>query len=398
MKIKKKIFRVLFKKQYYYLGNKKYNLIIYDDIFPNPISGFRYEEFSQLLNTFKSSKIIVDPLAYKFVGSFKGSHSRDINKCIKKKPYLKGKIFKKRKFSNINTKLFYCVFLHNIYKNLKWLEKYNIPFMFTLYPGGGFYVNRLETDKKLKELFSSKNFRGVFVTQPFTKDYILNKKLCPKEHIKLIYGCVIPQYSFLNEEIKKSYYPTSKAHIDICFSAIKYTPRGLDKGYDLVIELAHRLLKKYDFIKFHIIGGFQPKDINIEKITQNIKFYGYQEYNDMSKLYENFDIILSPNRPYVRNKNEFDGFPLGTVIEAALKEVAVVLTDELNQNLYFKDGEELVIIKPNIDSLEKEIVALIENPESIYSIAKKGKLKFQKLYSNDIQLKERINFINKKIK
>tara|TARA_R110002033_G_scaffold169951_1_gene211804 strand:+ start:616 stop:1812 length:1197 start_codon:yes stop_codon:yes gene_type:complete len=398
MKIKNKLFRRLFKKQYYYLGRKKYDLIIYDDIYPNPISGFRYEEFSQLLNTFKNSKIITNPLAYMFVGGSKKEHSRDIDKCIKERPYLKGKIFKKRKFSNINTKLFYCVFLHNIYKNLKYLEKYNIPFMFTLYPGGGFYVNSLETDKKLKELFSSKNFRGVFVTQPFTKDYILNKKLCSKEHIKLIYGCVIPQYSFLKEDVKKTYYPKSKAHIDICFSAIKYTPRGLDKGYDLVVELAHKLLKKYSFIKFHIIGGFQQKDINIEKIKQNINFYGYQEYKDMSKLYENFDIILSPNRPFVRNENEFDGFPLGTVIEAALKEVAVVLTDELNQNLYFKEGEELIIIKPNIHSLEKEIVALIENPKSIYSIAKKGKLKFQKLYSNDIQLKERIGFIKEKIK
>ena len=40
---------------------KKFDLVIYDDIYPHPVSGFRLEEFTILLSTIKNSKILLNP-------------------------------------------------------------------------------------------------------------------------------------------------------------------------------------------------------------------------------------------------------------------------------------------------------------------------------------------------
>src|SRR4030066_370297 len=83
------------------------------------------------------------------------------------------KIKIRKGFININAKLFYCVFINNIYDNLNWLEKFKIPFIFTLYPGGGFQINNEIIDKKLKIVFNSPMFKKVIVTQIFTLDYLI---------------------------------------------------------------------------------------------------------------------------------------------------------------------------------------------------------------------------------
>ena len=54
---------------------------------------------------------------------------------------------------NINTKLFYCVFINNIAEMLSALEKNKIPFVFTLYPGGRFGFEEESSDAKLKKKY-----------------------------------------------------------------------------------------------------------------------------------------------------------------------------------------------------------------------------------------------------
>lgn len=388
---------VLGRTPYFYKGLKKYDLIIFDTIFPHPVSGFRLEEFKMLLAKFKNSKIVLLADDYPIVKTPKELHPIHINEFVQQNLNLKNKLKHLKGFVNLNTKLFYCVFINNIFRLLAVLEKNEIPFVFTLYPGGGFAMNNEFSDAKLKKVLSSKMFRKVIVTQKITKEYLLKNDFCAEDKIEYIFGGVVPQDSLAKNTADKNYYSQGKDTLDICFCAAKYMPKGIDKGYDVLIELAHSLLLKYDFIRFHIIGGFDENDIDVSKITDNVTFYGYQKFEDLEKIFQKMDILISPNKPFVLGNGAFDGFPLGTVIEAALNGVMIILSDGLQQNTTFVDQQELIIMESNSEVIEEAVINLINTPKVMIAIATTGKLKFQEIYSNKMQMNPRIDILKKYI-
>ena len=156
--------RILF-KNYFYKGTEKYNLLIYDDFFPNSKSGFRYEEFTYYMENINNLKFLLTPKTYVAVGESPNNQAMYIENLKDKFP----KFFEENKITklddkgsyNINTKLFYCVFINNIAEMLPALEKNKIPFVFTLYPGGGFGFEEESSDAKLKKVLSSKYFKKV---------------------------------------------------------------------------------------------------------------------------------------------------------------------------------------------------------------------------------------------
>mgnify|MGYP003133212923 CR=1 FL=1 len=377
---------------YFYRGLKRYDLIIYDDIFPHPVSGFRFEEFTTLLKEFRDSKIVMDNISYNHINSSKTLHKDHIQQLIVRNPGIKSKCKLKKGLININTRLFYCLFLNNIFKNLVWIEKYKIPFVFTLYPGGGFQVNNSEIDRKLQRIFSSPYFQKVIVTQSYTQDYLIDNQLCEPDKILFIFGGVVPQYSINNPLINKEYYLMGKPTFDVCFCAAKYTPLGEDKGYDVFIDYAKKLATEFDFVRFHIIGGFTEEDIDLTNILDKTTFYGYQDFENLTVVYKKMDIIVSPNQPFVLRKGAFDGFPLGTVVEAVFNGVVALVTDNLNQNI-FEDGEELIIINNESEDIFQKTVTLIEKPSLLRNIAEKGRRAFLKVYSSDTQMSKRIELL-----
>ncbi len=393
-----KIIKLVIYKEYFipYKGIKKNDVLIFDDIFPHPVSGFRFEEFTFLLNCFKKAKIVVDPIAYKIVNTPVENHKNHIQE-FESQFNLKKRIQLNKGFVNINTKIFYCVFLNNISKNLPWLEKYKIPFVFTLYPGGGFKLDENISDDKLKKVCGSAMFRKVIVTQQITYDYLINKKICRPENIEFIFGCVVPQISLTKDLSNRRNYLVNKRSFDICFCAAKYTPRGEDKGYDVFIEFAKNIASKYDFVKFHIIGGFNECDIDVSDIKEKIKFYGYQNFEALGIIYNDMDVLISPNKAFKIGKGAFDGFPLGTVVEAVLNGVVTLITDELKQNSVFIPDEDLIIIDSSSESILENITKLIENPEKLHAISQKGKQKFKEVYSNKIQMEPRASLIKNEI-
>ena len=387
----KKIF--IIKDFYFYKGFTKNDLIIYDDIFPHPISGFRQEEFTFLLSEFKKSKIIISSKSYSLLKTNISDNKKHIDTLINTNKEFKRKLVFRKGIININAKLFYCIFINNIFENLNWIEKYKIPFVFTLYPGGGFELDNLESDAKLKKVFASKMFKHVIVTQKVSENYLINNCFCKKEKIKFIFGGVVPQFSLKNELINKETYLLNKKTFDICFCAAKYMPKGVDKGYDVFIEMAHKIVSKYDFVRFHIIGGFTEHDIDVEKIINKIIFYGYQNHENLEVIFKKNDIIVSPNKPFILGKGTFDGFPLGTVVEAVLNGVVALISDPFEQNCIFENNNEIIIIESTVESIENNVINLINNPENLYLIADKGREKFIKVYSNDIQMNPRIEIL-----
>ena len=393
-KLRKKFENVFLKKRFV-KGFHKYDLLIYDNIFPHPLSGFRYEEFKELLKEFKNSKIIAEPLSYPVVRSNVKMHKVHMQEIQIFFPFLKGKI-SNHIIENINSRLFYCVFLNNIHRNLECLEKYNIPFIFTLYPGGGFQVKDEVSDKQLFRVLKSPQFKKVIVTQLYTKDYLIANNFCEVDKIEYIFGGVVPQVS-LNTDLKgRKNYP-DKETFDVIFCAAKYMPKGMDKGYDVFIDLAHHLIKKYKFIRFHVVGGFDKDEIDVSGLGDAITFYGYQNFEDLAPLYKKMDVIVSPNRPFFLGKGAFDGFPLGTVVEAVLNGVVAIITDQLKQNTVFENEKEIIITADNVIAIEKIIINLIEEPSKLKNIAVRGRNKFLKTYSNDCQMNPRIQLLRNEI-
>lgn len=370
-----------------------YELIIYDDFYPHPLSGFRYEEFTYLLKNIPGSKAMLTGGAYTHFNLSPEQHKTHIDEVVSKNPEIAHSIQIINGKIDARSKLFYCVFLNNIFQKLSWLEENDIPFIFTLYPGGGFMPGAEETESRLKRLFASPCFRKVIVTQQRTYDYLTGNGFCKETDILMVFGVVVPQESLLNNIPVKKQYGQHKNSFDICFCAAKYTKYGEDKGYPIFIDFAKAMTAKYPFLAFHVIGGFDKDVIDVSSLGNRIRFYGYQDYHKLKAIFQEMDLIISPNQPNMLGKGAFDGFPLGTVIEAALNEVAVMLTDCFEENKYFEDGKELVIIQPDVADMMEKFETYFNEAGSFYKIAQQGKLKFQSIYSNEYQMKPRLQLL-----
>lgn len=381
---------------FFYSGVKKNSLIIYDDFFPNPVSGFRFDEFTFLLKNIPSSRVIIDSeKTYSYFGYSKESRNVHLNDFFiangneidtKRVSFV-------RKFNNINCKLVYLVFHNNLLRIYNYLEFFKVPYVITLYPGGGFIINDDETDKALSHKLSSNLCKGVIVNQSFTKKYLIDKGICDEQKIKLIFGLPISRDKLLYNLDLKQYYPHPKEHLDICFVAARYSKMGMDKGYDLFIEAAKFLNKKYAFIFFHVIGGFNEMDIEPEGLLNNIKFYGSIKSAELGCLLSNFDIIVAPNRTDVLTKGAFDGFPVGCCVEALLVGCCVITTDPLKENQFYIENKEIFIVEPFVEQIVDIIEKLLFRPELIKTTGEAGMTKTKKLYSIGAQLKERAIYL-----
>ena len=370
------------------IENKK-NILIIDDLFPLKNSTFRYQEFIYLLNNIKNSNVLSTFESIRYAKYFS---KKDVMKTIDK-DYVKQEILTKLPSEINDYKLLYGIFLFNAYNYLLPIaEKYHIPFVFTLYPGGRFSLNDKKSDMMLEKVFSSKYFEKVIVTQKITYDYLIEKKLCNKEKIEFIFGGILLEEK-INKEIKSK---NKNKNLDVCFVAYKYSSYGIDKGYDIFVEVAKKLRKNKN-IKFHVVGNFDEKVIDLEE-KDNIKFYGVQSPEWFDDFYKDMDIILSPNTIGKIRKGSFDGFPTSCVLEAGLNEVAMFCTDELNLNENrFKNEEEIVIIKHDVDDICKKIEYYFKHIDELKKIAVNGRKKILDIYGYEKQIKRRIDLLNKTI-
>ena len=122
-----------------------------------------------------------------------------------------------------------------------------------------------------------------------------------------------------------------------------------------------------------------------------------QNYQNLQSLFRKMDIIISPNKPFVLCEGCFDGFPLGAVVEAVLNGVVAIVSDELNENQYFENFKDLIICKPNEESVLEHIENLIMQPNKIKCISEKGRQKFSEIYSDNFQMKRRLEIIKEEI-
>ena len=110
-------------------------LLLYDTIFPSPIGTFAWEEYHNYLKMFPQADLYSLGSDFRDIGK-----QEDFDRVFKNystsHPDLAKRVFPFRgELPLAKTKLFYTLFLRNIYAFINLLEAYDIPFAFTLYSG-----------------------------------------------------------------------------------------------------------------------------------------------------------------------------------------------------------------------------------------------------------------------
>ncbi len=378
-------------------SSKLIDLVIVDDYFPSDKMSFRDIEFNEYLKHFDSIMI------YTNCGSQKRKDDIKLRDLIKKANSHKVIMYPFNSYmkfdDSFKSRLAYFCFLNNAFYCIDGVEKNKIPFVFELYPGGGFALDNEESDYKLKRLFSSPFFRKVIVTQNITYSYLINKKFCEPNKIEFIYGGAVISEKSINCDVDNcKRYGINKNQMDICFVANKYTKLGEDKGYDIFIEAAKKIVKKIDNVMFHVLGGFDENVIDVSDIQSKIKFYEYKTAKELNDFYYDKDIIISPVKSGVIIKGAFDGFPTTTCVDAALRKVAIFSTCEFEKdNGFYINGKNFVEIDSNSDDILNKIEYYYNNPNELELIAENGRMLCKKLYSFESQMKPRIEILNKEI-
>lgn len=372
------------------------DLLILDDAYPHPQSAFRREEFDTYLAMFERAYVFSSGAAIPFL-----KDTRSIEELIaahgEAAPALAGRV---RPMAVLPPKLRarcgLTVFAGNSWVNLDYLEANAIPFVFTLYPGGAFFLRDPASDERLRRIFSSPMFRKVIVTQKITLDYLVNNGFCPRDHIEFIFGVVTPATN-LDAPSPLPRYGEGKPRLDICFTAHKYTPDGRDKGFDIFLDVARALAARFDDCHFHVVGGFSPADLPLDGLEGRISFHGSREPDWLRDFYRDKDLILLCNVPFVLQPGAFDGFPTACGSDAMLNEVALFCTDPLHLNAAFEDGRDLVLVPHDTAAIVEKLSWYRANPSALRALARSGRTKAARVYSFEAQLAPRLALLQRQI-
>lgn len=373
------------------------DITVLSSVFPSRQSGFSYEENEKILNTYKYSQILTTGQAFEALD--KKNVKDGINEYIKDHKGTENRVKILEDNTMIKSKLLYSIFLQDTYtKTLPLAEKFQIPFIFTLYPGGGFHLSDRDSDRKLIAIFNSRFFKYVICTQKITVSYLLKNHLCKRSQIKYIFGVVTPPRintkSHPNSRINKSF--------NIVFCAHKYddvSNKNFDKGYDVFIKVCKKLSAEYSDINFHVVGGYTVNDYDASGI-KNLKFHGQMDHEKLIDFFQDMDIIVSPTwRNNGKPRGEFDGFPTASVTDAGLSGVAMFTTDPLNLNDdHYINNKEIVIIKHEVDDIFNKIQYYKDRPDQLAELKTLGRNKAMQLYSAEAQLLPRFKVFDDIIK
>lgn len=372
---------------------EKLDLIVVDDVFPSRRSGFRHVEFTAYLKAFKRSLVLTTGATLHVLETASiNSVVRDYQHTY---PELGNRVMVADKtFPLAIGKLLYADFISNAYSLLAPAEALNIPFVFTLYPGGGFALDSAECDKKLKRIFDSPCFQKVIVTQQVIYNYITQKNLCPADKVEMIFGVVMPEPASQLPRLEKNRWGFGKVRLDVCFMAHKYTTYGEDKGYDVFINTASILRQRYDNIYFHVVGPYNKSVIDVGTFSDRITFHGSLNPDEFDGFFQDMDIIMSPNISGKIFPGSFDGFPTASCTEAALRGTAIFAYDEFNSAQgRFTDGEDIVLLKYDLWDIVRLVEKYHADPAALKAVGEAGIGRVRALYSYEAQLAPRIELL-----
>lgn len=363
------------------LAGTEQSVAVLDDFFPNLLTAFRVAEYNWYLERFPNLKI------YSANPDFKTVHAS----YAQRYPQFADRVQQYDEFSLDDCTFVYMNFLNNAYHFLPALNARCIPFLLTLYPGGGFGLDEEESDTKLEMILASPLLCGVIATQNVTIDY-LKKKGCPVPVYDIYGGAINP--IFFEDGIQNNQQSSVSDSVKICFVAERYMPMGANKGYPEFISVATQLLKEFPDIQFSIVGSFNAGDIPLDQKTkESIHFKGLLNSAELKDFFLTQNMIISPNRPFLLHPGNFDGFPTGCCVEASLCGVTVVCSDELKLNRHYTNGVDFVICSVSPEAILEEVRKLIRDPQLLREIGARGQIVSKKIFDPIVQLGRRTDVL-----
>lgn len=359
------------------LLNQWQSVAVLDDFFPNLLTAFRVAEYNWYLERFPQLTI------YSTNPDFKAAHAEYANLY----PQYADRVRPYEQESLAGYAFSYINFLNNAHFFLPALSAHCVPFLMTLYPGGGFGLDEPESDAKLIEILESPFLRGIIATQTITLGYLKDKK-CPVPVHEIYGGAINPIY--FDGEIKNKNTSIESGSVRICFVAERYMPKGANKGYPQFIEAVQKLINEFPNLQFSVVGSFNAEDISLDDgVKECISFNGLMTTTDLKEFFLTQDIIISPNIPFLLHPGNFDGFPSGACVEASLCGVAMICSDELKLNRYYTNNVDIVICDPTSDAIVKATKELINDTCLLKNIGQHGQIISQKIFSPIKQLGQR---------
>lgn len=358
-------------------------LVVLDDFFPNLLTGFRVAEYNAYLEAFPRARVLscledfeVHHAAY---AKLYPEHARRVQRFAPE-------LLEGCDFAHVN-------FIENVGRYLSHLSERGIPFVMTLYPGGGFGIDHGPSNVKLSQALPSPLLRGVVTTQPITADYLrefAQSRQLPMPPLHEIPGVVVHPMYFDEAEVSHgAYFGEGKITLDVCFVAEKYMPLGVNKGYPEWVAAIHELAE-LPHLRFHVVGSFGAEDIDVRALGDRLQFHGRLETSQLRRFLRGIDVVVSLSRPHSLHPGNFDGFPTGSAVEASLCGAAVIASDVLGQNPGYVDGESMVIVVPLATHLTARMAELLGDPQRIGRIARAGQALTRRLYAPERQIAPRI--------
>lgn len=348
--------------------------VILDDHFPTLSSGFRLAEFTELMRAGLVDEVLTTM----------GPFDEVLAPFAERYPELAHRVRPYSPDLMSGYDQAYIVFLNNANYYLEALEDARLPFVLTLFPGGGLDGSE-ECRSKLRRVLGSPLLRHVLTTQPRVSELVSSE--FPDVPQTLLSGLFAsPGYFVPGAGTRENYYGSSKETLDLCFVAHKYSTTGADKGFPVFVETINELRRHGLPARGHIVGEFTAEDVEAVGDATHIATYGVLDSDQLRQFYGGMDAIVSPNVPGVLSTGAFDGFPLASCVEGALCGVAMIVSDELHQNRFLRDGRDALIVSPTSKAVVDRIERVLLERDGIRRIARSGLRVVRYVYSPGRQL------------
>jgi len=354
---------------------RRAGVVVLDDYFPRLSTGFRVAEFSWMLRHGVVSEVLttagpIDLLLDEYDLAHPGQRARIRSYDVAR---LAG------------FELASVVFLNNVHHYLDDLEHAELPFVLTLYPGGGLQLGDAGVEAKLQRVLASPLIRHVVTTQPIVTDHV--RESAPGLPLTEIVGVPVGrEHLFPGAGLRPSYFLEGKDSLDVCFVAQRYTADGRDKGFPTFLETVQQLSDDGLPVRGHVVGGFDMEQVPDGLGRLDLTFHGVLSTGSLRQFFSSQDVIVSLPVPGVLAPGAFDGFPTASCVEAALNGVAIVSSDPLDQNRVFQDGRDIHVTGGSALEAAGRVRAMLAEPGGLRRVGQAGMRTARRAYGVGAQL------------
>lgn len=228
------------------------------------------------------------------------------------------------------------------------------------------------------EYFSLRLATKVIVVSKVMKKTLIKNGVDP-DKISIVYFVGFEAENFSVEKHKKNHY-----------IVIHHGGVDIQDGVHYIAEAAPLILKRYPETEFMIVGGggcleFVKDITKRNSVTKSFIFTGWKPYDEV-KYYLKFADIGLVTRPATKANNTV--LPL-KLLEYWASGIAVISSRLGGIQEIAEDSEDVLFFQPdNSRDLAEKIIMLIENPDLLDKLQKKGRIKAASKFNWNILVKE----------